>query len=632
MFYKRFAKKIICLFIVGVLVLNPVAVRASGAGTLIVSGGTIMGAGSRTAAIAVLMSLATSLGFTFHLSQAAKDAGETVSDWLDDQLSEWEALEQQKIDIIKQLSSGSSGGGGDGDNSGSDDSGGDKNKIGKNGKFFIAAGALAIAQKFFNWLKSRGNLTTGSTGGGSGNYGVDLTASSITGLVTSDGTNVSIQVKDSLGALKDASFVVSKGQSSTKYYLCVYASEPGLTLYIFRQDGSVYDSYNINSTNYGFLNTVLNTEFQNYPQGSRVLISSGDSASRARNQFNYYLSVLQASPTVSGSFVEGSEVVGFYDSNSILHKLVANNTCSFYSVYDGSSYYACAESETSGTTVRWYSFQNNQWMPGGAFDIDNFCNGKYFTRVSSSMNNIPEGLFLLTVSSGSYLGGAAAYPLFLNTSSGSGSAEDRSYLEGDYNSSDLDNPDGKYTEVDPQILPDMAEQVNGDTTIDIEEYLKAIIESINKKSDPSYIPEQVLGTDPNTLESVPLEVPGADTFPSQFPEDQDTAVEPPEDAETVNLPDKVPDPEQALPLITFDLKEYFPFCLPFDAYDIVAKFVADPVAPAFDIPFNEPFSGTHTVIHVDLSPFDSMMEDIRNAELIAFVVGLALVTRSMFAK
>ena len=55
-----------------------------------------------------------------------------------------------------------------------------------------------------------------------------------------------------------------------------------------------------------------------------------------------------------------------------------------------------------------------------------------------------------------------------------------------------------------------------------------------------------------------------------------------------------------------DLTEVFPFSIPWDIAAIAALFAAEPVTPAFDIPFPAIAGGEGTLIHVDLSDFDGV--------------------------
>lgn len=76
------------------------------------------------------------------------------------------------------------------------------------------------------------------------------------------------------------------------------------------------------------------------------------------------------------------------------------------------------------------------------------------------------------------------------------------------------------------------------------------------------------------------------------------------------------------------LENIFPFCLPFDIYKIFTSFIATPKAPAFTWVFTG-WNGQKVDIDVDLSVFDSVAEILRTMELIAFIVGLCVMTRRL---
>lgn len=78
------------------------------------------------------------------------------------------------------------------------------------------------------------------------------------------------------------------------------------------------------------------------------------------------------------------------------------------------------------------------------------------------------------------------------------------------------------------------------------------------------------------------------------------------------------------------LEKIFPFCLPFDMIDFVKVLDAPAQAPHFKYAFPYPTtSGMKTYeIDIDLSPFDSVAELLRDMECLLFIMGLILVTRS----
>lgn len=83
---------------------------------------------------------------------------------------------------------------------------------------------------------------------------------------------------------------------------------------------------------------------------------------------------------------------------------------------------------------------------------------------------------------------------------------------------------------------------------------------------------------------------------------------------------------------TVALSDLFPFCIPFDLYNIISCFKADPVAPSAEITIPVGYDGaefTWETYTVSLSAFDPVAAVVRVLEYVAFVVGLMLVTRKL---
>lgn len=105
-------------------------------------------------------------------------------------------------------------------------------------------------------------------------------------------------------------------------------------------------------------------------------------------------------------------------------------------------------------------------------------------------------------------------------------------------------------------------------------------------------------------------------------------------AATYSIKGKTWDPEMSkykLPLF-----EYFPFCLPWDIYQVLAAFSADPVAPVFDVPVGKILSGVRSVdaskaasvsAKIDFGDdnWSKVFEVIRILECAGIIVGLCLV-------
>lgn len=138
-------------------------------------------------------------------------------------------------------------------------------------------------------------------------------------------------------------------------------------------------------------------------------------------------------------------------------------------------------------------------------------------------------------------------------------------------------------------------------------------------------------------------------LPVQLPVPADTAVELPavqEKLGVVPLSDDVADTVSQLKQASlesvgsaseyaFDFTQYFPFCLPFDAFRIIGAFIAEPEAPKFSYTIVNPWANDeehNIVLEIDLSIFDQVAEILRTLESILFVVGLCVVTRSLYLR
>lgn len=78
-----------------------------------------------------------------------------------------------------------------------------------------------------------------------------------------------------------------------------------------------------------------------------------------------------------------------------------------------------------------------------------------------------------------------------------------------------------------------------------------------------------------------------------------------------------------------ELKDIFPFCVPFDVFDIVKNLQAGREAPSFSYEFKFDKIGLDYTFNINLSEFDTVAAILRTMELIAFCVGLALITRQI---
>ena len=79
-----------------------------------------------------------------------------------------------------------------------------------------------------------------------------------------------------------------------------------------------------------------------------------------------------------------------------------------------------------------------------------------------------------------------------------------------------------------------------------------------------------------------------------------------------------------------DLKEFFPFCIPWDLYEFLNILAAEPRAPEFDWIIY--YDSEEYKVHIDLSAWDSVASLFRTLELLGFIVGLAYVTRQKYIR
>lgn len=97
-------------------------------------------------------------------------------------------------------------------------------------------------------------------------------------------------------------------------------------------------------------------------------------------------------------------------------------------------------------------------------------------------------------------------------------------------------------------------------------------------------------------------------------------------------PNPNPDPGTGVPSdigkYQIDLKDFFPFCIPFDLYDFFTCLNADPVTPVIEWVIPLPGGVTYP-LEIDLSAFDGVAQLLRRLQLLLFCVGLAFKTRDL---
>lgn len=76
----------------------------------------------------------------------------------------------------------------------------------------------------------------------------------------------------------------------------------------------------------------------------------------------------------------------------------------------------------------------------------------------------------------------------------------------------------------------------------------------------------------------------------------------------------------------FDLRGLFPFCIPFDIYNMLEALDASPIAPHVQLPFVIESIGFSYTIDLDFSAFDTVAAVMRQMELIVYGIALAWAT------
>lgn len=183
----------------------------------------------------------------------------------------------------------------------------------------------------------------------------------------------------------------------------------------------------------------------------------------------------------------------------------------------------------------------------------------------------------------------------------------------------------KTTVVNPNITIDGINDLN-DKVMDVQEYLESISAALDGVQD-----NVITLTDVVTGLVEDVHVGELDDDPV-IEKEEDTNLDPDEDKDPVINDTKVPDGKITVDPMKFDLKGIFPFCIPWDVKDMLSKLSAAPVAPVYTVNWLVPIVNERLVFTVDLSPFNGVAEVCRNMELLAFCIGLAVVTRQLFLR
>lgn len=148
-----------------------------------------------------------------------------------------------------------------------------------------------------------------------------------------------------------------------------------------------------------------------------------------------------------------------------------------------------------------------------------------------------------------------------------------------------------------------------------------------KTSNPNVNPDPNPDPDPW---SPPVVNPVPDpTYPDPVPDQPPSESENPEESENPQESERPLDPvDTGRPWMLPDLTKKFPFCIPWDIADCFTLLKSNiRQAPHISWTFNPPNTPVNYTFNLDLSYYEPVATLLRSLELIAFIVGLAFVTR-----
>ena len=161
------------------------------------------------------------------------------------------------------------------------------------------------------------------------------------------------------------------------------------------------------------------------------------------------------------------------------------------------------------------------------------------------------------------------------------------------------------------------------------------------------VPDPGGGTDPDpdpepTPSTTPAVVPdpggGTDPQPSGSP---DPNPDPGGGGDTDPDNPETPTPEEEASPYKADLREIFPFCIPFDLIHLLKVFDAEAEAPVFEFPLDiemdNPWTGEkvvdyHHTFELDMADYEPVIKILRIFQVIFFIIALMLITRQQMIK
>lgn len=172
---------------------------------------------------------------------------------------------------------------------------------------------------------------------------------------------------------------------------------------------------------------------------------------------------------------------------------------------------------------------------------------------------------------------------------------------------------GVKTAYETEVKPQVEASTETDTGIQIQTNTETFTNTINR-----VITENVVQTETKTETETGTET-GTETKPgSDIGQGTNTGTS-----------TSTTDPEEDADKYKRDLRQVFPFCLPFDLIALLDALDAEPVTPCFDFPFVVEALNINMVVKIDLSFLDDVAEIMRTFETIGFIITLISITHKL---
>ena len=191
----------------------------------------------------------------------------------------------------------------------------------------------------------------------------------------------------------------------------------------------------------------------------------------------------------------------------------------------------------------------------------------------------------------------------------------------------------------PVTLPSLDEikDLNKEANNSTDDDRPTIIQNfINNHLAPDTTPDPSPSTTPAVVPN-PDGSSSTDTNPTGSPDpDGSTSTDPnPTGSPTEQTPEEAASPYKA------DLREVFPFCIPFDLIHLLKAFEAEAEAPVFEFPLDleldNPWTGEkvvdyHHTFKLDMSDYEPVIKILRIFQVVFFIIALMLITRQQMIK